>query len=81
MVNFILEIFHLEPNVVSHGHLSLEAGQIWKFSIHLSERTDSLPSAHSSAAELGTFGIFEFLNNKKWFFFIKLATYFCTSPI
>ena len=33
--------------------------------------------------ELGTSGIFYFFNNKKWFFalFIKLITYFCTSPI
>ena len=30
--------------------------------------------------ELGIFGFFELSNNKKWFF-IKLITYFCTSPI
>ena len=35
------------------------------------------------SVELGTSGIFSFFNNKKWFFalFIKLITYFCTSPI
>ena len=33
--------------------------------------------------ELGTFGIFEIFNIKKIFFafFIRLITYFCTSPI
>ena len=33
--------------------------------------------------ELGTFSIFYFFNNKKWFFCIlyKVITYFCTSPI
>ena len=39
--------------------------------------------AAAIAAELGTFGIFEFFNNKKLFIciFIKLISYFCTSPI